>query len=120
MQKFITMADNDWKSRLGVVYSTNPDYQYQNETVLEQETLPPSKQRLIVRIDRRQRAGKQVTLVEGFVGTSDDLAALAKTLKTKCGVGGTAKDGEITVQGDLRDKVVALLQSMGYNARRGN
>lgn len=114
------MADNDWKSRLGVVYSTNPDYQYQNETVLEQETLPPSKQRLIVRIDRRQRAGKQVTLVEGFVGTSDDLAALAKTLKTKCGVGGTAKDGEITVQGDLRDKVVALLQSMGYNARRGN
>ena len=114
------MADNDWKSRLGVVYSTNPDYQYQNETVLEQETLPPSKQRLIVRIDRRQRAGKQVTLVEGFVGTSDDLAALATTLKTKCGVGGTAKDGEITVQGDLRDKVVALLQSMGYNARRGN
>lgn len=119
-KKNITMADNDWKSRLGVVYSTNPDYQYQNETVLEQETLPPSKQRLIVRIDRRQRAGKQVTLVEGFVGTSDDLAALAKTLKTKCGVGGTAKDGEITVQGDLRDKVVALLQSMGYNARRGN
>ena len=87
---------------------------------MEQETLPPAKQRLIVRIDRRQRAGKQVTLVEGFVGSSDDLSALAKTLKTKCGVGGTAKDGEITVQGDLRDKVVALLQSMGYNAKRGN
>lgn len=114
------MADNDWKSRLGVVYSTNPDFQYETEACAEAETLPPARQRLIVRIDRRQRAGKQVTLVEGFVGTSDDLAALAKTLKTKCGVGGTAKDGEITVQGDLRDKVTALLQSMGYNAKRGN
>lgn len=114
------MADNDWKARLGVVYSTNPDFKYETEDTVEQDTLPPAKQRLIVRIDRRQRAGKQVTLVEGFVGKSDDLAALAKTLKTKCGVGGTAKDGEITVQGDLRDKVVALLQSMGYNAKRGN
>lgn len=114
------MADNDWKARLGVVYSTNPDFKYETEDTVEQDTLPPAKQRLIVRIDRRQRAGKQVTLVEGFVGKSDDLAALAKTLKTKCGVGGTARDGEITVQGDLRDKVVALLQSMGYNAKRGN
>lgn len=114
------MADNDWKSRLGVVYSTNPDFQYETETTSEAETLPPARQRLIVRIDRRQRAGKQVTLVEGFVGTSDDLAALAKSLKTKCGVGGTAKDGEITIQGDLRDKVTALLLSMGYNAKRGN
>ncbi|MDO5321426.1 MAG: translation initiation factor [Bacteroidia bacterium] len=114
------MADNDWKSRLGVVYSTNPDFVYQQEAQEEQATVEPSKQRLTVRIDRRQRAGKQVTLVEGFVGTSEDLAALAKTLKTKCGVGGTAKDGEITIQGDLRDKVVALLQGMGYNAKRGN
>ncbi len=114
------MADNDWKSRLGVVYSTNPDFKYQQEEVEEAQTLPPDKQRLIVRIDRRQRAGKQVTLVEGFVGSSDDLAALAKTLKTKCGVGGTAKDGEITIQGDLRDKVTALLQNMGYKAKRGN
>lgn len=114
------MADNDWKSRLGVVYSTNPDFQYTQESTPEAQTLAPSRQRLTVRIDRRQRAGKQVTLVEGFVGTSEDLAALAKTLKTKCGVGGTAKDGEITVQGDLRDKVVALLQGMGYNAKRGN
>lgn len=114
------MADNDWKSRLGVVYSTNPDFQYQTAGPEHEETLEPSRQRLIVRIDRRQRAGKQVTLVEGFVGSGDDLAALAKILKTKCGVGGTAKDGEITVQGDLRDKVVALLQGMGYNAKRGN
>lgn len=114
------MADNDWKSRLGVVYSTNPDFVYQQEAREEQATLEPAKQRLTVRIDRRQRAGKQVTLVEGFVGTSEDLAGLAKTLKTKCGVGGTAKDGEITIQGDLRDKLVALLQGMGYNAKRGN
>lgn len=114
------MSDNDWKSRLGVVYSTNPDFKYTTASQEEQVTLPPAKQRLVVRIDRRQRAGKQVTLVEGFVGTQDDLSALAKTLKTKCGVGGTAKDGEITVQGDLRDKVVSLLQSMGYNAKRGN
>ena len=114
------MSDNDWKSRLGVVDSTNPDFKYETAPEPEQETLPPSRQRLIVRIDRRQRAGKQVTLVEGFVGTAADLAALAKTLKTKCGVGGTAKDGEITIQGDLRDKVTALLQSMGYNAKRGN
>lgn len=114
------MADNDWKSRLGVVYSTNPDFVYQQEAREEQATLEPAKQRLTVRIARRQRAGKQVTLVEGFVGTSEDLAALAKTLKTKCGVGGTAKDGEITIQGDLRDKLVALLQGMGYNAKRGN
>ncbi len=114
------MSDNDWKSRLGVVYSTNPDFQYTSAREEEPDTLPPGKQRLIVRIDRRQRAGKQVTLIEGFVGRQDDLAALAKTLKTRCGVGGSAKDGEITIQGDLRDKVTALLQSLGYNAKRGN
>ncbi len=115
------MAQQDWKSRLGVVYSTNPDFQYQTEQAApETDTLPPQKQRLVVRIDRRQRAGKQVTLVEGFVGRSEDLAALAKVLKTKCGVGGTAKDGEITIQGDLRDKLVTLLTGLGYNVKRGN
>ena len=114
------MKDNDWKSRLGVVYSTNPDFQYETPEEAETETLPPAKQRLIVSIDRRNRGGKQVTLVTGFVGTADDLKDLGKTLKTKCGVGGTAKDGEITIQGDLRDKVVALLKEMGYNAKRGN
>ena len=114
------MKDNDWKSRLGVVYSTNPDFQYETPAPEEAETLPPGKQRLIVTIDRRNRGGKQVTLVTGFVGTQDDLKELGKTLKTRCGVGGTAKDGEITIQGDLRDKVVALLREMGYNAKRGN
>ena len=110
----------DWKKRLGVVYSTNPDFKYQTEETQEETTLPPSRQRLIVRIDRRGRAGKQVTLIEGFKGSGDDLAALAKTLKVKGGVGGSAKDGEITIQGDLRDKVTALLTSMGYGAKRGN
>ena len=114
------MKDNDWKSRLGVVYSTNPDFQYETEQEAEAETLPPAKQRLIVGIDRRNRGGKQVTLVTGFVGKADDLKELGKALKTRCGVGGTAKDGEITIQGDLRDKVVALLKELGYNAKRGN
>jgi translation initiation factor 1 len=110
----------DWKDRLGVVYSTNPDFKYETAAEEEVETLPAAKQKLIVSIDRRARAGKQVTLVTGFVGTNDDLATLAKTLKTKCGVGGSAKDGEIIIQGDFRDRVVELLKGMGYNAKRGN
>lgn len=114
------MAENDWKQRLGVVYSTNPDFKYEQESITEDETLAPEKQKLTVSIDRRCRAGKQVTLVSGFVGSESDLKELGKTLKVKCGVGGTAKDGEITIQGDLRDKVTALLCSMGYRAKRGN
>ena len=105
---------------MGVVYSTNPDYQYVTQQEEEVQTLPPAEQKLIVRLERSGRAGKQVTLVQGFQGSAEDLSALAKTLKTKCGVGGTAKDGEITIQGDLRDKLTTLLQSMGYKARRGN
>ena len=112
--------DNDWKARLGVVYSTNPDFQYETAAETEAETLPPAQQRLIVAIDRRNRGGKQVTLVTGFVGTAEDLKELGKTLKTRCGVGGTAKDGEITIQGDFREKVTALLREMGYQAKRGN
>jgi len=114
------MANNDWKDRLGVVYSTNPDFKYESAPQECVQTKEPCKQHLVVRIDRRQRAGKQVTLVEGFEGSEDDLSALARRIKTKCGVGGTAKDGEITIQGDMRDKVTALLQGMGYNAKRGN
>ncbi len=114
------MAENDWKKRLGVVFSTNPDFTYEEETVQEEETLEPSRQNLIVKIDRKGRAGKQVTLVTGFIGTADDLAELGRTLKVKCGVGGSAKDGEITIQGDFRDRVVSLLKDMGYKAKRGN
>ncbi|MBP5317470.1 MAG: translation initiation factor [Bacteroidales bacterium] len=110
----------DWKDRLGVVYSTNPDFKYETPVEEEVQTLPAAQQKLIVTIDRRARAGKQVTLVSGFIGKEEDLAALAKTLKTKCGVGGSAKDGEILIQGDWRDRVVALLKSLGYNAKRGN
>lgn len=116
----IMKPDNDWKQRLGVVYSTDPNFNYATEETAEAETLEPSRQRLTVTIDRRNRGGKQVTLVSGFVGTQEDLAALGKTLKVKCGVGGSAKDGEITIQGDLRDKVTELLRNMGYNAKRGN
>ena len=114
------MADNDWKKRLGVVFSTNPDFAYQEEAQEEAATLEPAKQNLIVTIDRKGRGGKQVTLVTGFVGTADDLAELGRTLKVKCGVGGSAKDGEITIQGDFRDRVVTLLKDMGYKAKRGN
>ena len=115
------MKDNDWKHRLNIVYSTNPDMQYETDRQEDAvETLPPEKQKLKVMLDKRNRKGKEVTLVTGFVGTDEDLAALGKTLKVKCGVGGTAKNGEITVQGDFRDKVTALLADMGYNARRGN
>ena len=115
-----TLADNDGKARLGVVYSTNPDFQYTTSQAEEAVTLEPGKQRLIVGIDRRNRGGKQVTLITGFVGADEDLKALAKTLKTKLGVGGSAKEGEITIQGDFREKVTDLLKQMGYNAKRGN
>lgn len=115
------MSDNDWKSRLGVVFSTNPDFKYEtsgDESPVE--TIPAEKQRLIVSIDRRNRGGKQVTLVKGFVGSEEDLLALGKTLKSKCGVGGSVKEGEIIIQGDFRDRIVTLLRSMGYNAKRSN
>ncbi len=115
------MKDNDWKSRLGVVYSTNPDFSYNMEDEEPQmELLPADKQKLIVKIDRRNRGGKQVTVVEGFVGPSEDLEDLGKKLKTKCGTGGSAKDGVIIIQGDMRDKIVSILTAMGYKAKRGN
>lgn len=114
------MADNDWKKRLGVVFSTNPDFTYEEEGLQEEDTPEPSRQNLIVSIDRKGRGGKQVTLVSGFIGRSEDLAELGRTLKVKCGVGGSAKDGEITIQGDFRDRVTSLLKEMGYKAKRGN
>ncbi len=103
-----------------MVYSTNPDFSFETSQDEQIETLEPSKQKLIVTIDRSGRAGKQVTLVKGFVGAEGDLVELGRTLKVKCGVGGTAKDGEITIQGDFRDKVTQLLTDLGYKAKRGN
>ncbi len=112
------MGNNDWKSRLNVVYSTNPDFQYQTEEQFEEETLPPQQQNLRVWLDRKQRAGKQVTLVKGFVGKEEDLRALASLLKSRCGVGGSAKEGEIIIQGDFRDRVVDILVKAGYKAKK--
>lgn len=112
------MVNNDWKSRLNVVYSTDPDFQYEEERQGERQTLPAAQQQLKVWIDRKQRAGKQVTLVRGFVGTEDDLKELARMLKSKCGVGGTAKDGEILIQGDFRDRIVDVLVKAGYKAKK--
>ena len=103
-----------------MVYSTNPDFQFEEEEVIEQETLAPKDQKLIVAIDRKGRGGKQVTVVTGFIGKNDDLEALGKTLKTKCGVGGSVKDGEILIQGDQRDKITTILTGLGYKAKRGN
>ena len=103
-----------------MVFSTNPDFEYEYEGDPVVETLEPSKQKLTVRIDRHARGGKQVTLVTGFVGTDDDLAELGKKLKSRCGVGGSAKEGEIIIQGDFRDKVIELLQADGYRTVKGN
>lgn len=102
------------KNKLGVVYSTNPDFQYDYDQPEAVETLPPSQQRLRVRMERSGRGGKTVTIVDKFVGSDADLEALGKTLKTRCGVGGSAKEGQIIIQGDFRDRAVALLQDLGY------
>ena len=114
------MANNDWKSRLGMVYSTNPDFKYQEEEVYQEETLLPKDQKLVVALEKKGRGGKQVTVVDGFVGKDEDLEFLGKTLKTKCGVGGSVKDGQILVQGDQREKITSILTSLGYKAKRGN
>lgn len=108
------MKKQDWKDRLNIVYSTNPDYSYEMEDDEEQVTLEPARQNLRVQLDRKNRGGKVVTLITGFVGTDNDLKELGKLLKSKCGVGGSAKDGEIIVQGDFKQKVLELLKKEGY------
>jgi len=109
---------NKWKGREGVVFSTGDDYDYSYDDQSEGETLEASKQLLYVELDKKARGGKKVTLISGFVGIEDDLKDLGKTLKSKCGVGGSAKDAEILIQGDHRDKVVGILEGLGYRVKR--
>ena len=108
------MKKNDWKERIGVTYSTNSDYQYQLQDEMEDETLPKEKQVLRIALDKRNRSGKSVTLVTGFRGTNDNLTALGKMLKVKCGVGGSTKEGDIIIQGDFRQKILDILTKEGY------
>jgi translation initiation factor 1 len=112
------MSKKSAKNRLGIVYSTNPDFQYTDNHASDESTLPARQQDLRVMLDRKQRKGKSVTLITGFIGKEDDLKELGKLLKAKCGVGGTVKDGEIMVQGDFRDKILQILLSEGYRAKK--
>ena len=112
------MKNNDWKDRLGMVYSTNPDFKYETSSTEEETTPEKGAQMLRVKLDKHARGGKTVTLVTGFRGAETDLVALGRLLKVRCGVGGSAKDGEIIVQGDLRQKVLDILLKEGYTKSR--
>ena len=105
---------NDWKDRLNIVYSTNPNFEYSTDEMEEIETLPKQQQKLRVSIEKNHRGGKTVTLVRSFTGTEDDMKELGKLLKTKCGVGGSVKDGEILIQGEFKEKIIELLKKEGY------
>ena len=104
----------DRKKRIGVVYSTNPDYEYSDDSQEEADTLPKNQQKLRLNMERTGRGGKTVTLVKGFVGSEEDITALSKLLKQKCGVGGSVKDGEIIIQGDHRQRLVEILKKEGF------
>ena len=113
------MKNNDWKDRLNVVYYKNPDFGYEMDNDEEQVTLDKNKQNLRVSIDKKNRGGKVVTLITGFIGTENDLKELGKLLKSKCGGGGSAKDGAIIVPGDRKTKIIELLIKEGYSKTKG-
>ncbi len=112
------MKKNDWKKREGVVYSTDSNFNFQEAAASESETLSPHHQQLKLFLDKNARAGKQVTIVSGFVGSGADLESLTKLLKTKCGAGGSCKEGEILIQGDVRDKLLTILTQGGYKVKK--
>ena len=112
------MAKKKLQSPGGLVYSTDPDFKLPEDAAEDQETIPPSQQKLKIRLDTKHRAGKAVTLVEGFIGTDADKDELGKKLKTYCGTGGSVKDGEIIVQGDNRDKILQWLQKSGFSSAK--
>ena len=109
---------NTFNDFSGIMFSTDPDFVYGNPQEEEQDTLPNAQQDLRVMLDRKNRGGKTVTLITGFIGSDADLEKLAKTLKTKCGVGGSAKDGEIILQGDFKEKAFLYLQKEGYKVKK--
>ena len=112
------MAKKNKKNRIDIVYSTDDSFDYEYDSDAEVETLPPSQQSLKVMLDKKARKGKTVTLIDGFVGTDNDLKALGKLLKSKCGVGGSVKEGQIFIQGEVRNKVMDLLKNEGYSVNR--
>ena len=112
------MGKNKKNNRSGIVYSTDDQFDYDYDEQEEEATLPPSQQHLKIMLDRKQRKGKEVTLITGFTGAEEDLKALGKQLKSKCGVGGSVKNGEILLQGDFRDKAMQLLINEGYNVKK--
>jgi translation initiation factor 1 len=113
-ENLILKMSKDKKKRVGIVYSTNPDFEYQTESEAEPETLPIAKQKLRIHLDKL-KGNKEVTVIRDFIGQTDDLEALGKLLKTKCSVGGSVKDGEILLQGNHRDKILTILLKEGYS-----
>ena len=112
------MKSNDWKDRLNVVYSTNPDFRYETAEDEEAETLLKNQQKLRVSMEKKGRGGKTVTLIKGFIGSEEDCKELGKLLKSKCGVGGSVKEGEIIIQGDFKQRIIDLLKVEGYTQTR--
>jgi translation initiation factor 1 len=117
INELYVMAGGKNKKRVNVVYSTNPDFKFDDASESAAATLPPRDQRLKIYLDRLG-GGKMLSRVSGFVGTTEDIEALTKLLKQKCGVGGNAKEGEILIQGDNRDKLVRLLTETGYRVKK--